>query len=639
MKKSIMKKLSLPFSLSLLCSMLVGCGGGSNNIFEDPVKKPAETTAVGCTVSAESSSCFEFLMEYPVAGLQYTCTSDKINTFITQQQGNSVTGGCNKEDTVTFFLNANDTNRIEFGQVKLSDLGFVSAKNIPVHLTVLDMARGLTGKSAQSLTTNDETTQVALQLIKILQAVGTQKTKTNQIGDVQLLRLRANGLADIEKITDKVDLQAFQNGSYVSKLKPWVDVSTISDAEALAVLQQISHTTLGAIYQADPPVLVAATEGLIGYTGTDSNRKTLLGSFFLMSDRQGYTHGYGIQWRGIPERTGESVGVALDLLTQSNPLIMRAKAQENWINILNKRIGTGEKFKFVTSNNENMIINQGRLINDYGVAGSDAFYKFLTNQTKTVVKEDLATWTQSGAEQFTGKVDFVKAYPISYLDRQVFRAERTVESKDKYYFPLYATLTFRQDNKDLTDIKLGIVIDEFGDIRTDMGKTITATDMSGQCGTVADPRAATFVDNFGVQQYRIGTISATNYQPNQQDITIAPRIILSGSQFGLLDGNLLGVNSSLLGTEGAVPVNNNGAKINLYNLITSGGNANINISNYQNGAAEWVNLYHSYKKLFIDANSKDDKYTPTEAEKNQVKAVVGGVTINLASCYSVKTKA
>ena len=53
---------------------------------------------------------------------------------------------------------------------------------------------------------------------------------------------------------------------------------------------------------------------------------------------------------------------------------------------------------------------------------------------------------------------------------------------------------------------LGIVVDENGDIRTDIKPNATATDMSGQCGVVSN---TSLIDNNGVQQYRIGTTGGT----------------------------------------------------------------------------------------------------------------------------------
>ena len=142
-----MNKLILPFSISTLCLMMTACGGGSNLIFEDPTKKPQDTTATGCTISDTNENCFQFTMEYPIAGIQYTCSSDKVNVFRTQIDQNIVSGGCDKKDTATFFLNANGKARIELGSVKIEDLGKVSTASSPVHLSVLDMARGLTGKA------------------------------------------------------------------------------------------------------------------------------------------------------------------------------------------------------------------------------------------------------------------------------------------------------------------------------------------------------------------------------------------------------------------------------------------------------------------------------------------------------------
>ncbi|MCH4248465.1 MAG: protein FilF [Acinetobacter populi] len=625
-----MNKFMLPFSISTLCLMLTACGGGSNNIDEDPRVKPEDTTAVGCTIASSSDSCFPFMLEYPIAGVQYTCSSDTINTFKTQVNGNSVTGGCDKGDTVTFFLNANDTSRVELGSVKLSKLGQVSTDDSPVHLTTLDMAEGLTGQAATSLEQSDATVKVALNLIKIFQAIGHQKTDSNVIGDVQPISLSSTSLEGLSNITQKVDLTAYQNGQYAAILKPWIDVTQISDTEAMAVLKQAINITLGAVYQADPPILITVTDGMIGYSGTGDNKNTLLGSFFLLSDRQGYTQGYGLQWRGKPTVTSETIASAIDLIKTANPIFMYASSQQNWINPINDRIGTVDKFKFVTSNNENLFINQGRLINDYMAAGSETLYKYITGEDSAPAN-DLAKWTMNtGSENYAGGVDFVKAYPISYLDRHVFRSIKNIKPGEKYYFPLYATLRFKVTSEQtFRDVDLGIVIDEFGDIRTDIKAGATETDMSGQCGTV-DNSQVNLVDNYGVTQYRIGTVSATNYQPNQNDYAIAIRMILSGTQFNTLDGVLLGLSGTVLGNSGVITVNSGGAKINLYSLLTNE-NGNINLTNYSNGVAQWVNIYNNYKAIYAQAAENP---VLTDQEKDQIARLTGTVSVSLASCYA-----
>lgn len=626
-----MKNLIFPFTLSTLCLMMTACGGGSNVIHEDPVKKPQDTTATGCTISDTNESCFQFVMEYPIAGIQYTCSSDKVNVFRTQLDKNVVTGGCDKKDTVTFFLNTQDKARIELGSVKIPDLGMVSSPSSPVHLSVVDMAKGLTEKAAVDLDENDATIQMAMRLVKIFQAIGSQKSDDNVVGDIQPIDLDEKILDGITEIKTSINTTEYQNGQYVALLSPWVDVNKISDAEAYAVLKKALYTSAGAIYQADPPFLVQVIQGMVGSSGSEANKKELMGTFFVMSDRQGFSHGSGIQWRGIPTRESETSAGTIDLILKTPPIMMYAKSQSNLINPVNKKIASNEKFLFKTSKDDDLYITSGRLINDYAVAGTDSFYKFLTNIEKAP-SNDLAKWDmRAGGDSYQGTVDFVKAYPISYLDRRVFKSKSNMETGDKYYFPLFATLTFNYDEKNINPIKLGIVIDEHGDIRTDVKDWSNKTDLTGQCAELVDPSQALPKDNFGVQQYRIGTIGATNYQPQQSDMSVSPRIILSGQHFADLDGTLVGVDNTVLGADGTAAVNSNGAKINLHSLLTATGTnaGTINISNYGGGVASWVNVYNQWNAIYI----KNDK-TATDAQKDDIsKRITGAVSIQLASCY------
>ena len=85
------------------------------------------------------------------------------------------------------------------------------------------------------------------------------------------------------------------------------------------------------------------------------------------------------------------------------------------------------------------------------------------------------------------------------------------------------------------------MVDEYGDIRTDIKPNATATDMSGQCGVVSDN---TMIDNNGVQQYRIGTTGGTESSTNDKSVTV--RMILAESQLGNLNGIVVGLNSNVI---------------------------------------------------------------------------------------------
>lgn len=217
-----------------------------------------------------------------------------------------------------------------------------------------------------------------------------------------------------------------------------------------------------------------------------------------------------------------------------------------------------------------------------------------------------------------------------------------VSSGQRYVFPLYATLTFRFDTTGIAPIDLGIVIDEKGNIRTDIKPNATVTDMSGQCATVTDN---SLIDTNGVQQYRLGTTGGTESSDNDSSITV--RMILSNPQLGNLNGILMGLNSVV--RQDTNPDDNvndsisvNGAKINLYNLLAGQNSSNsINLSDYENKTARWINLYAFYQAVYN--NIKDISPAPTDAEKALAQRLSGTVSIKLANqsipaCNAIKTK-
>ncbi len=57
---------------------------------------------------------------------------------------------------------------------------------------------------------------------------------------------------------------------------------------------------------------------------------------------------------------------------------------------------------------------------------------------------NLGLWRlQADGENYTGSVDLYKIFPISYLDRQVFKTAQNVADGEKYIFPMYANLEFK----------------------------------------------------------------------------------------------------------------------------------------------------------------------------------------------------
>ena len=226
----------------------------------------------------------------------------------------------------------------------------------------------------------------------------------------------------------------------------------------------------------------------------------------------------------------------------------------------------------------------------------------------------------------------------------MFQSVKSVESGKDYYFPLYATLTFEHTDNALDDIKLGIVIDENGDIRSDIRSNATDTDMSGMCG-IADASEAEPEDHYGVKQYRLGTLTATNPQEAQGDRSFGIRMIIAGSHFGKLNGVILGLSTSMA-IDSETP-SNLGVRVNIHNLLNvsseefdeTGQLPNISITDSANAIANWVNFYNLYRGVYVKAKDKDDaNFEPSAEDLDQQKRIRGTLSIDLADCYEVKKK-
>src|SRR5690606_31605856 len=128
----------------------------------------------------------------------------------------------------------------------------------------------------------------------------------------------------------------------------------------------------------------------------------------------------------------------------------------------------------LTENNpaEDLLINQGKLMNRNTIAGTENIYRQLikAKDSDVIDTSHLGTWKQTIAStNYNGTVDIVKVNPSSYLSKDIFRTENNVASQQNYIFPLYATLTFNFSTEaKLAPVSLGVVIDENGNIRSDI---------------------------------------------------------------------------------------------------------------------------------------------------------------------------
>ncbi|MDY0763691.1 protein FilF [Acinetobacter pittii] len=639
------KKVLWPFALTTLALMLNGCGGGSSTINENPTNGSGGATANG-SCSVTNSDCLQFSLDYPIAGINFTCSSAANLSFVTKASGNSVIGSCKAGDTASFYLqDTKATRKIELGSVKLDTVSKIQM-TVPPRLKVMDMAIGLTGQTPTSLNQNDPTVRVAMALVKLFQSVGLERGD-HVAGDLQPTQFTDEKKNTLNILVQNITATEWKNGAYANILKPWLDVSPVSDTQAFELVTQLAHLSLVGLYQSDYITLAEPnliSENFYGCNLTNladcpknsANTQHMFGNLFLLSDRRGYTFGYGLQWKGTSTITSQlAISAVLNVLTKSKPTQMVADSQTTWLDPIQTEIKSTQPFRLKTSSNtnEDLVIYQGKLLNDSLIAGCDSSYFGLTN-TKTPNPQQYALWKQSVDNQnYNGSMDIYKVSPASYLSNQIFKTANNVKSGQTYIFPLYATLNFKFDTAGIAPIDLGIVVDENGDIRTDIKPNATATDMSGQCGVVSN---TSLIDNNGVQQYRIGTTGGTESATNDKSITV--RMIFGVPQLGNLNGIVVGLNSNVVQSTsqtGSQTLLVSGAKINVANLL-QGQTSGANLTTYDNKTVSWLNPYAFYQQVYN--NIKDISPAPTETEKALGQRMAGTVTLRTADCYQIKTK-
>ena len=639
-------KLILPFALTGLVTALSGCGGGSQNINEDPYKG-VETSTNGCSGTAEK--CLDFVLDYPVEGLNFDCSTDTKNHFVTEFEGGLASGGCAVSDKVKFYIQGSQTSRmISLGDVDLTKIRPLKITGQPAQIVLVDLATAMTGKVITSTTMNDDTFKVMVGLVRVFQAIAVAQN-ANIEGDVQQFELTKELKDSLSKIESSVDVKNFLDGSYVSILKPWVDVSTINEQSAEQVAEQLIRLSNVNIYTANFLAFSAANVDLGGFHGTSAAGNESISNMYLLNTRQGFTTGYAIQWMGKPLTTGTdnliiSSIARINLLTQVVPQKLSADAQASLIDPLSKKINKPFILHPATNLADNLEIYQGTLLNGTTVPGTEYVYKQVSGDTKAPADTSIyGKWRQSiSGEAFTGSIDIYKTNPATYLDKRVFLTPNTVKTGEQYIFPLYANLIFKFTDASIPSVKLGIVVDESGDIRTNIGPNNTATDLSStQCTTVD---SSTYKDTTtGVQQYRIGTTGAANYDTSDKSLTI--RMILSNPIFGNIDGALVGLNESLVylpqsntTTTETTSFTSAGVRMNLQNLIVGQSTSRgINVTGWNGqvtSQAQWGNMLAISQAIYNSAN----KTKATQAQLDLAKRANGYLSIELPTCYTLKTK-
>lgn len=647
------KKVLWPFALTTLAIMLNGCGGGSSNISEDPNSgsNNGNLSSGSCTpttsdIGAEDSTCLQFALDYPIGGINFDCSSATNFHYATKFSGNAVIGSCKVGDTARFYVQSKDNKKVFLGNVNLDTIGKFTAINgntkqsNPIYLRVLDLASGITGKTPATLDKNDETIKVAIALIKIFQSIGVENGD-NLIGDIQPTQLTDTKKDQLTKISQSVTATELKNGAYASILKPWLDVGQISDDEAYKLVVQTTNLSNAGVFQSlnlfssSSPILqnYQVFRGCNRTTQEEcfnntTNLRHSSDELYLLSDRQGYTLGYGLQWKGSAVVIDNKVQNPYLLTSKVKPAKLNVNAQNAWLNPVSREIQPTTPLRLSSSDNpnEDLQIYQGKFFNDYGLAGTEPFYKYLT-KLSTGNPQHYGLWRQNvDGDSYNGILSIIKSSPISYLERTVFKTSGNVKLGETYIFPLHATLTFNFSDKTIQPVNLGIVIDENGDIRTDIKPNSTTNDMSGQCATVSDN---SLVDSNGVQQYRIGTTAATVDDSSNSEQSVYVRMILSNPKFENIDGVMVGL--TFVGPSPGP------AKLNLFNLLAN--KVDSTSIDFDTDTA-WYNQHAAVQASY---NKLKDVPAPTAADKALAQRMLGTVTIKLAdqsipACKAIKTK-
>lgn len=649
-------KYLLPFALTTLMAALSGCGGESANVI--PEVYEGSTTNGTCTIG--STGCLGFALDYPLSGLNFTCSSDTKNSFVTtfDAKDGAATGACKVGDKITFFIKGEKDKQINLGTLDLNKIAKVSTSQLP-RLTILDIASGMTNTPARSLDANDSTVKVAMRLAKILQALALQNGGIADPTDIQALYITDQMRVDLERISQSISQDAFVNtadADFELLIKPWLNISNITNEQAFSTVSMLMNISNAGVYQPEFSLFstsgvvssLSGSDGLVGCNKEtcntqDSSTQHLFGHFMLITDRDGYTFGSGMQWRGPGVSDTSTVGgLNTKLLTTTRPIRMTANAQDHWINPVTKKIDRNFDFQ-VDQVVTPLSIYQGTLYNDYMIAGKEQFYKLLTGKTEVTAadKLDFGLWTQTiGSENFKGTLDLYKTFPITYLDKRVFKSVNNAKSGEAYIFPMYANLTFKFTDTSVNNVVLGIVIDEKGNIRTNMKPGSTEDDMSTAldvelpsgktaCETTGF-NSSTYIDQNGVQQYRIGTVS----RAFTNDKNISLRMVLANANLKKVDGALVGMNTNIKTSSTGESIVVGGALLNVTNLLNlTSGKADVTFKDSEVEEVKWASTLPSFQKVY-NANNP----THTSQDKEIAKLMGGTLTFALAPCYTVKIK-
>lgn len=670
------------FAFTTLCLALAGCGGGSNNISENPSGGNNGGGINECSTS--NTSCVNLVFDdNPIVNLNYECGVYRGVTTVTG------TARCPVDSTVSFYLKTPDKDRkIVLGSFSVKSVRNTSASEAQdtslIRIGVKELAESTTGRPIVSLT--DAAAQTAINISRLLQSLG--RTNEPYIATAPVNRilidetLKASLLA---KLTSDITAKDFQDGSFEAKVKPWFTEqkrTLISVEEAKARLLKTILAIKSGVFFANPisSLSILSEFGInldlgISGVGVVNSEQRVSNALFSLTNRDGKTIGYGMQWVGTP-KTPEDL---YKLFISKDFAKMRVTNPDGGINPFTNKFtnfklkvsratyegetsskyvtasdnGLSQQYNDTFGSGDNFSFINGKLVRDLMVFGTADVYKFYTGVT-VADQNDLGTWDQldnSNVRRYAGNASLTKTGTVNtYLDSSVWKTRDAVQIGSTYIFPLYVNLTFTNSDSYLVECgkqgltcnkaeTLKVVFLENGDIVANNG--IKANEQ-GQCTRVL------------ADDIPIGTVRAAYPSTDRRNFYVNPSILLSGKAFGVLDGvqigtsalaprvkfNLAGVLLASAGNQGSINVTSSEPILD--------DNNNIIVDPINNvSPAEWVNGYNTFIRSRVaakaaEAEASEPPKTPlpnvTNAQKLAAEQYTGLLSANTLPCNKVLLK-
>ena len=428
-----------------------------------------------------------------------------------------------------------------------------------------------------------------------------------------------------------------------------LNVSLLPQDQTVMRLMQALQAIQAGSYYANPlllsaiPDFTAATAANVATIATSATAddQAVLGLSNVI-DRSGHSIGQGAEWNGnvSPIDATKGTKTAYNLMSGPNGYTRLIPTNSmSFINPVNNFVNDNYVWqpKAFTLDTNNMwtqtgvtptplgqaIFSKGRLLSGTYIVGNQPLWQNVTNNPTAVLAPDneLAVWSQTNtatSNPYLGKLTLQKNRSVdTFLDPTVYKTAANVGNGNQAIFTLYATLKFSYTdvNKVKQDLgNLGIAILANGNIETDMAQNCHAS---------------------AVTQYPIGLVGAA-FQgiTNITDRFISPIIMLSGQQFGQLDGiqlGTIGFSRSVKMNVVAVPRGNINLTDNTNVTTTDSQGNTVLVSTGEQSVlpASYTNFYDVWST--IKNTYADGKQTP--ADKAVTARSVGAVDIALSSCY------